>query len=693
MQRPNPYMMRGGLDLVTPAVAMPSGHCIAAMNYEPLMEGYGRIGGYERFDGRPRPHLATYWMQRFADGLTEPAVGDTVTGPSGSGIVLAAPIIEGEWGTDAAWAAEPAFWDAELLIWGDLAVGSVALGELSGTIDDEDDLTFATAVGSPAERAAVTSEEDVEYLSAATERRRDLIEVVPGSGPVRGVAWFGGKAYAIRDNAGGTAGVLHVSSGSGWAAIAPNATVAFTAGTARFQDGETLTQGGASATIVRQATSSGSYDGNDASGYLVLGSITGTFAAGVATSASGSATIAGAPAVTALPPSGHYDFVEHNFRGATSSKSLYFCGGVGPAHEYNPTDGLSPIFAPAEAGHPIHVAHFQNHLFLGYDGGALFSGIGEPFDWRTTAGAGDIGFGASVTGFVSGSETSLIISGASKTAYVIGTSAADFELKELSDESGGKRWSVQSPGKPVYMEPIGLRDLTASDTLGGWKRGTLTGLIEPLFRKQALEPVASVLVRGKNQYRVFWTEGRGLTVHLGREQPECMPTQYGVNVFCANSALDLDENEIVLIGSDNGFVYQLDVGTSFDGDPIEAMLRMSYNHTGSPYYNKRFHSAWLEIEAGGDVALDATAEYGYGDPALAVGAETQAQMSSGGGVWESAEWDRFYWSAREKGVAKIPLRGFGPNVSLAIMSRSATEQPHILSTVIYNTTQRGHVRK
>ncbi|OQC40569.1 MAG: hypothetical protein BWX64_01442 [Acidobacteria bacterium ADurb.Bin051] len=71
-------------------------------------------------------------------------------------------------------------------------------------------------------------------------------------------------------------------------------TVLFTAGTAAFVAGETLTQGAVTATIVRVDRTSGTW-GSDAAGFLTIRSRAGgNFAAGAATSASGAATLSAA---------------------------------------------------------------------------------------------------------------------------------------------------------------------------------------------------------------------------------------------------------------------------------------------------------------------------------------------------------------------------------------------------------------
>lgn len=55
------HQLAGGLDLVSPAITMKAGTMISCLNYEVgVFGGYKRIDGYERFDGRDSPHLATY---------------------------------------------------------------------------------------------------------------------------------------------------------------------------------------------------------------------------------------------------------------------------------------------------------------------------------------------------------------------------------------------------------------------------------------------------------------------------------------------------------------------------------------------------------------------------------------------------------------------------------------------------------
>lgn len=57
------YPLTGGLDLESPAIAISPGKLFDAQNYEPNTSGgYRRIDGYERYDGRPSPTAADYWV-------------------------------------------------------------------------------------------------------------------------------------------------------------------------------------------------------------------------------------------------------------------------------------------------------------------------------------------------------------------------------------------------------------------------------------------------------------------------------------------------------------------------------------------------------------------------------------------------------------------------------------------------------
>ena len=73
-----------------------------------------------------------------------------------------------------------------------------------------------TIRSTPTALAAPTSDLEDQFLLATQDEYRTDIGVVPGSGPVRGAWQRNAAVFAVRDNVGVTAGILHQSSAAGW---------------------------------------------------------------------------------------------------------------------------------------------------------------------------------------------------------------------------------------------------------------------------------------------------------------------------------------------------------------------------------------------------------------------------------------------------------------------------------------------
>jgi hypothetical protein len=274
-------LLRGGLNLVTPAIATPAGNCIAALNYEPEIRGYSRIAGYERFDGRPRPSKASYWVLNFDAGSAAITAGQVVTGATSGATGIA--VIDGTLSSGSYGSGN--------------AIGFLVLYGVTGTFQDNENLQVSAATkcvanGVATERGADNDTDDKTWLRAAITATRAIIQQVPGSGPVRGVWVYGGALYAFRNNVGATACIMYKSTANGWVAQDLGKIVKFTTGTAAYQELETLTRGGVTSIIRRVILTSGTWAGGNAAGYLVISNITGgSYTAGVATTPTGSATL------------------------------------------------------------------------------------------------------------------------------------------------------------------------------------------------------------------------------------------------------------------------------------------------------------------------------------------------------------------------------------------------------------------
>lgn len=689
-QTPLTILLRGGTNIVTPAIAVPPGQAIAAVNYEADVRGYTRVGGYERYNGESRPSQMPYYILYFDAGTAAITAGQTVTGLSSADTAVAladAIVTSGSYGTaDAAGylvlaqaiGADDLFTDNEAL-----QVGGI---------------TKMTADGEALTNAATTQELDKAYTTLAVEAQRALIEAVPGSGPVRGINVLNGVLYAIRDNAGATAGALHKATTAGWVAQSLGSYLRFDAGTNEFTPPDDVTGGtsGATATVRYVVLLSGDWGGS-ATGFLVLESVVGTFQNNeiITGSPTGSATVDGTIVANALSAGGRYDFTNHNFYGPGFTERMYACNGVDRAFEWDGTY-FTPIFTGLSdtLDKPTHIAQFSNHLILGFTGGYYVnSEIGTPTAFQTTLGAGDGALGCDFTNILESSSTALIMIGSSKIAFLTGKDIDTFSLDFITEEAGGEAWTAQQVGNPIYLDDAGVRRLTTAQAFGDWRMGTVTQAIEPVFKlKQdgGVSAVASIRARSRDQYRLFYDDLTAVSVYFGRENPECMMLEYAHQFSCASTGtLTGETRESIFTGGENGYVYELDRGTSFDGETITAFLRLAWNSAGSPGYNKRWESLRLECDVAPSAELSLSCDFEYGNPDFAPSAESLS-LSAGGGFWNEINWNEFYWSAQAVGIAWASIDGMGNTMSPVIGSTEVDDElPHTLSSMTINYSMRA----
>ena len=680
------YGLQGGLDLVTPPIQLPPGKVIAALNYEPHPRGYQRVDGFEALDGRPRPSQQSYWTLSFDAGTAAIAEDDIVTGATSgaTGRALINAVVEsGSYG-------------------GSDAAGYIVIMGLTGDFNDNENLqvsavTKSVANGLVSQRGAATDALDTSWFRAAIEKARDDIEAVPGSGLIRGVWFYSGAAYAFRDNAGATACIMHKATAAGWAAQGLGSYIAFDAGTAVFEDGETITGGtsSATATLARLILEDGSFGANDALGKFILTDITGVFVDNetiTGGTSSGSATSNGAVVANTLPPGGSYQFDNYNFFAGAGTNRMYGANSVGTAFEW---DGS--LFVPIETGmvddRPLYVAAHRNYLFLAFPNGSVqFSSLGTPYAWDVVTGAGEIGIGEEVTGLLPSVSGALVIFGRNRVAVLFGTGSSNFELRTLADDSGAIAGTAQTIGTPVYHDNVGLRSLDSTDQFGDFNIGTITQMIEPLFqvKKRAnVAPIGSLRVRDKDQYRLYWADGSGIAVYFGRQSPEILPFNTGLSLTCFASGKDSNGDERLLVGSEDGFVYELDAGTSFNGESVNAFLRMPFNNVGSPAQKKRWNKVTVEVDSGPRTRLGLTVEYGYADPDQPPSTEQLFTVRGSGGFWDEFLWDQFFWSSPVEGQAEAHIDGLGRNLSVTVISDEIYEEPHILHGVVLQFNYRG----
>jgi hypothetical protein len=689
-QQPFTFLMQGGLDLVTPKIAAKPGTLLACQNYECAERGTRRVDGYERFDGRLKPSDATYYYAPFTAGNLSITQGAVVTGATSAatGIAVAtATVLSGSYG-------------------GSNAVGYLGIYVTSGTFQNGEGLqtaavTRVTLSAAPTLSGAPTDEIDATLLHAEMERRRALIQKPTGSGAVRGVWTYAGDVYAFRDGPGAVVCNMFMATTAGWSAITLNERITFNNGDVEEPvEGDTLERGAVSAVIERIVVRAGDWSTGDASGYIVLSGRTGgDFTAGAATLGVGATTLnlLASQITPAMQPGGRYRFRNHTFSGATTDTRMYGVYGLGAAFEW---DGavFTPIVSDLGVDAPTHIAVYANHLILGFERGALIgSEINWPLSFKAVNDAFEINFGSPVRGLIDGVSTSLMTYGKGRIGYLTGSDTDTFELRDVTTIAGAKAESPVMGPKPYHIDDRGIRRLDASQDFGDWKMGSVSELVAPIFETKAaagVRPSAVVSVKRKNQIRWFFDDGSFVAVYLGRKFPEITTGTLPFIAYCACSGEDADGDEVIFAGAEDGYVYQIDTGTSFDGAEVDAWFVPHFASPNGNSSNKVWHGCAVECDAAttSTEGITYVAEYSYGDGLLVPSAEGTSSITGVGGIYDVSNWDTFPFDAPVQGTAWADLSGFGFNVSLAIRSELTYEDPHTISSMSFNYSQRGLIR-
>ncbi len=681
------------MDVSTSPLLMPPGRLMAAMNYEPVQEGYRRLDGIERYDGNSPPSSARFWTLPFRNGVMAPAVGQIVTGnmSHATGTIMAlAHLDEGLWNNSS-------------------AAGHLALRDVAGSFTEGEYLyingvLIGTVAGGEAQDYAPTVALILDYTALAQDARRNDVGRVPGSGPVRGVVIFDGVAYAFRDNADGTAGAMYRATLNGWQLVNPGRWIRFTAGLSEIADGDRIygATSGASATAARVVRQSGNW-GSTAAGYIVLTDLDGAFGAeSLTANGHASATTAADTAIT-LPAGGRYDFTIHNFYGSQNREALYGVSGAGRAFEFH-----AGIYVPIETGmgaadKPLRVFEIANHLGLIYPGGSIqLSAPGEPMIFDAIVGAAEIGFGTDITDVVQSNESAVAIFGKQKIGTLSGRDAASFQLSELTEEAGSLAWTAQRLGRTVYIDARGLRDLAATNAYGNFRAGSLLSEMTSYFAAKAkagVSPVFSYVVKSKSQYRVLYSDGTGLTVFMGRKAPEaCLFTISPLSLTCCATG-EFSDGEAILAGGAEGYVYRLDSGTSLDGAGVQAFVMPASNHLRSPMIEKRLHKTTIELDAGVQASVGVTVFFDYGADGQPISGSRDFTargstgkdflVQAGGGLWDAATWDEFFWSAPLRGYVEAYTEGIGVNFTPIFACDAHPAEPsHTLQAYTFHWSAR-----
>lgn len=256
------------------------------------------------------------------------------------------------------------------------------------------------------------------------------------------------------------------------------------------------------------------------------------------------ADVAQAPSYHTLPCScdmeaegSQYQIIRANYYENDESEAVYGVTGAGPAFSF---DGENFAFLEAPLARtvdkPRHIAFHENRLALGYKTGhVILSGVGTPNNFSAVDSASSWGVGDRVTGLISLAGNVLGVFSDSSINSLQGSSESTGTMRTISSTTGTREYTVENIAGPYYADNRGITSLDTSDKYGDFDMGRLSDPIRQWVQARLQErrttetldtaPAASIALRNKNQYRLFFNDGYILVMYFstsGSVEPTIM---------------------------------------------------------------------------------------------------------------------------------------------------------------------------
>ena len=666
------YDFIGGLDVNTPYIKRSSGSLLLSLNYEPEPDGgYKLMDGYERFNGKQSPTdteiIALSLIAPFDNtGIT---VGSIITGDLSD--------VTGNYiGQN----------DDELLVFVANASGTYQSGETINGTQNSLVRNSATAAFS------VNDDEFQRLYIIGREYNREQISQVPGSGPVRAVWEFDGNVYAWRDNEDASQCLIYVATTDGWQLVntADNRTIFFTSGQGSAQNpfivGEVITGANSAATGI--VTGVGPQAADRQSGYVALSGVTGTFQNGENLLVDGvtQATSSSVSEPISISAGGNYKLVDYNFFGASGRDAIYFVNGLDTAFAFNGST-LTPIRTGTTPDNPTNITIHHDHLFIVHAGGSLIhSEIAEPLNFRGDLGATAFALGSEITNLILAPQA-LIITTEDNVQVLYGNGIDDWTKTYISLKSIGEPNSGQYLGQPLIVDTSGVVALDKVDSFGNFQDALLSDSIRSILNRLAPNIVASAVNKFRNHYLFFTNTGENMLCGFANNEfIGFFPFNFDriVNFVSAN------ERKLLFTSNDpnDGFVYEFEKGTSFDGELKRAYLQTSYAFQASPQIRKRYRRITLSVSATSTFTINVSFSFDKGNGFVASDS-FDGELLGFGGRWDIANWNEIVWDGQDVPEIVSDIDGVGTDLSIFVFDESTETISYTIEDVIIEYSSRS----
>ena len=391
-------------------------------------------------------------------------------------------------------------------------------------------------------------------------------------------------------------------------------------------------------------------------------------------------------------------FATHNFG---SSEVLIITDGNDKPYKFDGTAFSQITTATSDVDGATHVEEFKNHLFFAKGTTLTFSAPFSDTDFTPASGAGTIEFDSTIKDLASFREQ-LIVFTENSIFLVAGSTVADFQLQPITRDIGAIATdTVQEVGGDLmFLAPDGLRLLSATERNNDFGLGVVSKVIQPeivdfINRSSSF---TSLVIRKKSQYRLLgyntaYTDSasRGVIgVQLAQQGGEGMAwaETRGIRAYVSSSNYS-SSVEYILFANNDGYVYRMESGNSFNGDNIVATFKTPYLPITDPTTRKNVYKAKLFVDPQGGFTADMNVEFDFNESdVVQPGSVTISNTASAASFYGSATYGTSTYGGQLKYVFDVNLVGSGFVAAFNFESIS-TDPPFSLDSMVIQYGQYG----
>ncbi len=380
---------------------------------------------------------------------------------------------------------------------------------------------------------------------------------------------------------------------------------------------------------------------------------------------------------------------------------LVFVDGVNyPAVFDDTTNALTFVTtAPSTVQGATYVKAFKNHIFYAKGTMLTFSAPYNESDFTPANGSGVVDIGHTITGLAVFRDI-LIIFARNKILQITGNTIADFTLAPITEDIGCVSGDTiqEIGGDIIYLAPDGLRLLSATDRNDDFALEIASAPIEKDAKVvlNASTTYSSVVIRGKAQYRLFAyvdtdtpANHRGLLATKFSDQGSARiewATIKGFKAYSTESKYS-ESGETVYFGNEDGYVYVMESGNSFDGANIASVYESPYMPIIDPQIRKTLYRMTLYVTPTGNFNIQCGIKYDFNriNNAPVIQPPVFSIVSTGAGtpIWGAPglTWGSFDYGGELDKVYINPLIGSGKTFALRF-DDNTTNPSHTLDAAI-----------